>query len=403
MARGARGGGWVGCVRRLGALLLLVAGVARAEDSDRVRWYAGIRYELAPGATRAHDIIGGVAGVNLTRHLGFEVAVDSYERKVGDLSELSVIGISPQLRLRFPLWHDRLVPYAIAGIGMVVTQPNDARAAVHWTRGKTQLFAAGTLGLGLEYFIHDNIAVGIEGRQLLSSGVNYEANGENGRTGISAGLLTFGVRLFYPELDPAALAAEKRAARARFFLDLRTGGALLVDSEPFAGLAAGPEQRFLESNFTFAFGVTVGATLGRYASLELAMDNYEIGLGFPGEPQFGEYSVFPILVQTRLRYPLLADRLEPYVLFGLGGEYAQVNDLTGTGKVLDLKGRDVTFVAAFGLGVEYALLDNVSLGLSSRYLLSRDHQIRFPGQAPITGTLDMFMLAGHVRIFFWDV
>src|SRR5690606_11567637 len=134
----------------------------------------------APGATRAHDIIGGVAGVNLTRHLGFEVAVDSYERKVGDLSELSVIGISPQLRLRFPLWHDRLVPYAIAGIGMVVTQPNDARAAVHWTRGKTQLFAAGTLGLGLEYFIHDNIAVGIEGRQLLSSGVNYEANGENG-------------------------------------------------------------------------------------------------------------------------------------------------------------------------------------------------------------------------------
>lgn len=384
-------------------LAAAVGSPAAAEDSDRLRWYGGIRYELAPGATRAHDIIGGVVGVNLDRHIGLEVALDAYERKVGDVSELGVTGIVPQLRFRYPLRDRRLVPYLLAGVGMAVTQANDARATVQWERGKTQVLAAGTVGLGIEYFILDNIAIGVEAKQFLSGGVNYEAKGAHGRTGISAGLLTFGVRVFYPELDPAALAASARAAKVRFFLDLRTGGGWLIDSTPFPGLVAGPEQRFLGTDFTFEFGVTVGATIGRYASLELAMDNYEIRLGFPGEPKFGEYSVFPILVQSRLRYPLLDDALEPYVLLGVGGEYAQINDLTGAGKILDPKGRDVTFVAAFGLGIEYALLDNVRLGLSGRYLLSRGHEIRFPGQAPITGTLDMFMMAGHVRIFFWDL
>jgi len=391
---------WIGAL--VVAAMCTLATPARAEDSDELRWYLGMRFDLF-SLTHTHDFVGGTAGVNFNRYLGLELSLDSYERKAGDLSEVAVTGIIPQLRLRYPLFGDRLTPYLVTGLGAAVTQANDGRLPVEWVDGKTETHIAGTIGVGAEYFIADNIAVGWEVKELLSDYVSYEAGGKQGRTGISSPLMGISLRVFYPQLHPDEAAASAADATARFYLDLRSGAALLVNLEPFPGVSAQPEQSVFGSNFTFGFGASLGANFGRYASLELSLDNYEVKLALPGVGDIGEYAVFPVMIQPRLRYPLLDDRLEPYVLCGIGAELGQINDLNQTGKALNPKAEDVTLVGAFGAGVEYYVINNVAIGVQAKYTISRGHEFQLPGQASVTGNFDALFLFGNIRILFADI
>jgi len=381
---------------------LLGAGAARGEDSDRLRWYATLRYD-ALSLTRAHDAIGGAIGFNYNRYLGAEFAIDSYERKVGSLSEMSVLGLMPQVRLRYPLLDDRLTPYLVGGAGLAVSQANDAKASVDWVNGKTQVHPAGSIGAGMEYFVADNVAVGFEGKYLFSTVIDYESGGRSGATSLGAPLLTVGVRLFYPQLDPAAGQASASAAFARLYMDIRTGGALPVTTRPFPGIGIQPEQSLFGSNLAVQFGFTLGSTLGRYAAVEFSMDNYEYQLHYGSDGAIGEYALFPVLVQGRLRYPLLNDRLEPYLLAGVGAEVGQVNDLNGTGKSLGLKGNDLTPVGALGCGVEYWVISNVAVGALAKYVISRGHQVNFRDQPTLQGNFDTFVLSLSLRIVFVDL
>ena len=380
----------------------LAAGVARGEDSDQLRWYLGGRFDLM-SLTRAHDFVGGEVGVNINRYVGVELALDSYERKVGQLSELSVTGIMPQLRLRYPMLDDRLTPYLIAGFGPAVTQANDGRLPVEWVNGKTQTHVAYTVGAGFEYFIADNVSLGYEIKELLSGGVDYVANGQPGRVGIEAPLMGVSLRVYAPQLHPEADAAAAAAATARLYVDLRTGGALLLDLEPFPGVSARPEQSVFGSNFTFGFGASLGADIGRYFAIELSLDNYEMKLGLPGVGDIGEYAVFPVLLQPRLRYPLLDGRLEPYVMCGVGAELGQINDLNETGKALNPKAEDVTVIGSFGAGAEYYVIDNVAIGVQTKYIISRGHQFQLPGEPVETGNFDSLLVVGNIRILFADL
>ncbi len=381
---------------------LLGAVAARGEDSDRLRWYAGLRYD-ALSLTNAHDAIGGVIGFNYNRYLGAEFAIDSYERKVGSLSEMSVLGLMPQVRLRYPLLDDRLTPYLVGGVGLAVSQANDAKTSVHWDNGKTEVHAAGSAGAGLEYFVADNVAIGFEGKYLFSGVIDYESGGRSGATSLGAPLLTVGVRLFYPQLDPAAGQASASAAVARLYMDLRIGGALPATTMPFSGIGIQPEQSLFGSNFASQFGFTLGSTIGRYAAVEVSMDNYEYQLHYGSDGAIGEYSLFPVLVQGRLRYPLFNDRLEPYLLGGVGAEVGQVSDLNGTGKSLGLKGNDLTPVGALGAGVDYWVISNVAVGALTKYVISRGHEVRFRGQPTLQGNFDTFVLSLSLRIVFVDL
>jgi opacity protein-like surface antigen len=393
--------------RRVGALVMAVlCGLAvrraGAEDSDQLRWYLGGRFDLF-SITHTHDFVGGTVGVNLNRYLGVELALDNWERKVGDLSELAVTGITPQLRLRYPLLDDRLTPYAVAGLGAAVSQANDGRLPVEWVNGKTEAHIAGTVGVGAEYFIADNIALGWEVKEFLSDFVAYEADGRQGRTSITSPLMGISLRVFYPQLHPEEAEASAAAATARLYVDLRTGGALLLNLEPFPGVSARPEQSVFGSNFTFGFGASLGANFGRYWAVELSLDNYEIKVGLPGVGDIGEYAVFPVMIQPRLRYPMLDGRLEPYVFCGIGAELGQINDLNETGKALNPKAEDVTVIGGFGAGAEYYLINNVAIGLQTKYIISRGHEFTLPGQPTVTGDFDSLLLFGNIRILFADI
>lgn len=385
------------------AVALMAAGAVRGEDSDLTRYYFGFRFgEFTPGLVKAHDVAGGAIGVNLGKYFGVELALDSYEVKVGEVAETSVLGIVPQARLRYPLCDNRLVPYLLAGVGLAVTQANDARAQVDWVGGKNDVLAMGSVGGGVDYFVADNLSVGLEGKYLASGDVDYSSGGVADSVNASSAIVTLGFRVFYPELHPTENAEEAADAPARFYLSLRTGGTLLVHLSPFPGLTSTPEQSLFGSNFTQQFGATVGANIGRYASVELSLDNYEIKLALPGVGGIGEYAVFPIAVQGRLRLPL-ADQLEPYLLGGAGAEYGQLNDRTPIGDDLVLFGRDLTPMGVLGAGLEYAVMSNVSIGGEAKYIISRGHTFQVSPNPEVHGNFDAFVLSFGVRVFFFNV
>jgi opacity protein-like surface antigen len=384
-------------------VILLGACPAWAEDSAQRRYYLQVRYgDIIPGISEATDVIGVSVGANLGRYFGIEFALDDYDVKVEDLSELGVIGLVPQVRLRYPLLGDRLTPYVAGGVGLSVTQANDQRRPVSWPDGKTAVHPAGTLAGGVEYFIADNIAVGVEGKYLFSGDVAYTSADASGTANSSAGFLAIALRVFYPELHTDENAAAARAAAARFYLGLPIGAALLVDNEPFPGIHATPEQPIFDSNFAPLFGLAVGATIGRYAAIEIELENYELSLTSSDVGKLGEYAVFPLTLQPRLRYPLLEDRLELSAMAGVGAELAEINDRSKQGAP-PVDADDVAVIGIFGVGVDYFPLNNVSIGAEAQYIVSRGHGLKLEGGPQLRGNLDAFVLSIGLRVFLLGV
>ena len=161
---------WIGAAACVVALVLASALPGHAEDSARVRYYLHLRAEDTNPATGVHDHWGVSLGVNLGRYWGLELAADSFERRVEGLGRtLGEIGIGafvPQLRLRYPLLGDRLVPYVIGGVGLGVTEFNDRKPrtppdTMVSIKGTDTTLLVGTLGGGIEYYFADNMAVGV--------------------------------------------------------------------------------------------------------------------------------------------------------------------------------------------------------------------------------------------------
>ena len=385
----------------LSLALLVCALAARGEDSDQRRYYLDLRYEdIASGITKSHDGAGLSAGVNFNRYVGLELAFDAYDVKVGDVSEIEVLPFVAQVRLRYPLLHDRLTPYAMGGVGLSVTQANDARAPVNWAGGKTGVHPAGSLGGGVEYFIQDNVAVGIEGKYLFSGDVDYFAEGQNSSLNTGSALVGVNVRVFYPELHPEEDAASARDDTARFYFGVRAGTSLLVNLEPFPGIHATPEQPVFGSNLTPMFGAALGANIGRYFGVELSLANYEVKLGKYELTGIGEYSVFPVTVEPRVRYPLFDGRLEPFAGGGVGAEFAEIND-RGTDLVITAK--DITVIGTFMAGVDYYLMSNVSLTCEAQYTISRGHTLQIAYGPVLNGDLDSFFVSVGLRIGLFGV
>ena len=157
-------------------------------DTDAIRGYAylmgghtfqfdedfggGVTAE-APGDFNA--TLGGGLGVNLSRHWGFEVQLVNTEPNleftaIGKFAEVSIFGVLPAVRFRWQFLGGRLVPFATAGVGVVYGHVNDARQQVdQFGVGTVRAPAAsmdegaiiaGTVGVGVEYFLNRNLSVG---------------------------------------------------------------------------------------------------------------------------------------------------------------------------------------------------------------------------------------------------
>jgi len=392
----------------LASIGIAAATTVHAADSDLPRLYLGVRIGESNPITKANDVASVALGANLDRHLGVELSADAYELFLdtpsqGRVGELALLGLLPQLRVRYPLLQDRLVPYFLGGPGIAFAQINDANVPTTWASSGdlTSVRFMGVVGGGVEYYVSDDIALGVEGKYLMTGAKTYDAAGTKQRIDMDVGVLTFGLRAFYPESDPDPGAIAAQRARRRFYLNPRFGGALRMAGDVFPGVATAPEQELLGSNFAPLFAVSVGVQLDPIFDVELSGSNYELTLRAPGATGKGEYAVFPILLQTRLHVPTSEPRLDPYVLGGVGAESVEVNDAGHAGVEID--GNGFAVVGALGAGVDYFVTRDIALGLEAKYVLSRGHTLTLDGGEPLRGDLDALFVSLGLRVFLFDL
>lgn len=157
------------------------------------------------------------------------------------------------------------------------------------------------------------------------------------------------------------------------------------------------------------YSIGAGVNLNRYWGVELAGDFYEKYLEDPILGKVGEEAIWHFVPQVRFRYPVLGDRLVPYVIAGFGASSLQFNDqsIGGWGKTIDADG--YTWSAALGGGLEYFLTDSVAFNLEGKYLWSNPIDITIDGRAQeldmsapmVTFGFRVFLDDNHVRPMPW--
>jgi opacity protein-like surface antigen len=368
------------------ATLAAVPCTTRAEDSDILRWYLHLKFRDTDNLTQTgfHDYFGFGLGVNLNRYVGIELSGDRYElfpkvRGLRPFGEYGVFALMPQLRLRYPLFNNRLVPYAIGGAGIALTDFND-RKSDHSRpetigmpvkdEGSTPV---ATVGGGLEFFVADNVAFDIEYKYLFAANQTLTVAGVPHAFNASTSLYSVGVRLFYPELRPAPLVGARDVPELRLYLGFRLGVAVPTDTSLTSDLEARPVPGAIGGVLDKFFGVAFGLDMGRYAGVELTAEGFEMVVAQKGLGSLGEYAFYAVIPHFRLRYPLADGRLVPYAIGGVGLGYAEFNDRKVRAVNLDIQAATASWALAVGGGVEWFVTRNIAVNVESRYLYSPGH------------------------------
>jgi opacity protein-like surface antigen len=195
--------------------LLAVVPTCRAQDTDDARGYLGVRLGITAasstdiggglGATPNEQVLGVSLGVNLGRYLGVELAGDGWERNMRlagrTIGEFAMYTVMPMLRARYPLLEGRVSPYVLVGVGAAYTEFNDRkRPGFEVDVGGTAWGVVGALGVGAEYFVANNIAIGAEAKYIISRDQDVRLNGGRQSLDLDTLLATAGVRLYFPEV-----------------------------------------------------------------------------------------------------------------------------------------------------------------------------------------------------------
>ena len=385
------------------AALLAVASAGWAQDSDRPRPYLHLRGQDTNPITNVHDAWGFSLGANLGRWWGAEMSVDTFERHIDQdgnkIGEYGVVALVPQLRVRWPILQDRLVPYLVAGAGVAFSEFNDRkpRTPRRDVDGASAVMPVGTVGVGIEYYFADNLAVGVEAKRLIAGDRTINIDGRSHSQQVASTFLTLGLRLLTPERPLAPPSPLEEPPPARFYLGIRFGGAIATDTHNFSSADIRPEPPAYFSKANQFVGAALGLDIGRHLGVEIAADGYEVLLASGGR-SLEEMAVMHIIPQLRLRYPVLGGRVVPYALAGVGVGILERNDRKNGGIGVDIGNDRWGWAAALGVGAEYFVAPNIAVGLETRYLTSRDHRIRI-GTREDTGHFDAVTIAFTLRVF----
>ena len=214
-----------------------------------------------------------------------------------------------------------------------------------------------------------------------------------------------------PERDPQVLqvAADDQLAadelprfhpdlsvqRSRGYLALRYGRAFFKDTDPVDGFS------FEEDFGQELIGGSIGFNWGRYLGAELSVDGWETTVSQDGLGDIREYAVSTVLVQGRLRYPMMNDRLAPYIVGGVGGALTQTNDRTAIADApaaSSFSSDEIDPAFGVGAGVEYFIADNISIGAEAKYIFL-ESEVEVDGESEDVD-LDTFLIAASLRMHF---
>jgi opacity protein-like surface antigen len=386
------------------------AGVALARDGEESRGYLSIRGFGSNPGTGVHDYWGAALGGNYNRYVGGELSADVFERKMDvdgfrSVGEYAIIALVPQIRLRYPLFEGRLTPYFVAGAGVAFGEFNDRRAG---TFGKSvdanRTMPVGTVGGGIEYFIADTVAVGVEVKYLFAGSQDIRIDGVSHSNPIDSLFASFGLRLFYPERPTAPPLQLQDGPLRRLYLAMRLGGAIVTDPHVSSELEVRPEPPAIGPLNQY-FGGALGLDFGRHLGVELTFEGYETNLELKGVGSVTEYAVYAVVPQVRLRYPLLDGRLVPYLLAGVGGASGEINDRKPKGVVAEFQGAGglgLGLAVTVGGGLEYLVTRNVAVGLEAKYLYTRGLTLKLAGGRTHEANLSPVLISLGLRVYLAD-
>lgn len=185
-------------------------------DSDAFRPYIALRGGKAiftqPGAIsnltidRSSGILGsGAVGANFNRHWGAELGFEYTRAQLrspgfGRVSGYPVGTVAALVRFRYPIWHERISPYLIAGPGLGFAQEGDpdlpnAQTGFH---APTTWTLVGVFGGGVDYFLADNVAFDVEVKQTSFFDTTVHFGGKDQTLKPDFLSVSAGLRIFLP-------------------------------------------------------------------------------------------------------------------------------------------------------------------------------------------------------------
>jgi opacity protein-like surface antigen len=142
------------------------------------------------------------------------------------------------------------------------------------------------------------------------------------------------------------------------------------------------------------WGFSLGANLGRWWGPELSIDTFERRVKRSGDT-LGEYGVVALVPQFRLRYPVLGNRLVPYLVGGVGVAFTEFNDRKPRAPRADVDGATASFPAAtVGAGIEYYFADNLAAGVDLKHMFADDQTLRIDGERHSQQVASTFLTLG---------
>jgi opacity protein-like surface antigen len=374
--------------------------IQHTNKATHIRPYAIMQSGEYDTVWGVQDLLGFGVGADLSRHVGLELMFNTYEKdfdpfgtKIGEESLLSLV---PQVRLRLPLVHDRVVPYVIAGAGIGWYDYNDPTQAGYNSdvdAQGTKLVISG--GIGVDLFLNENIAFNLEGKYMwledLSVGVTYpDGSSSQGTFKMADFVGTFGFRAYLDDTTQLPMYEAVEEPPIRIYFGAGFGTALITDGNWVPGVTLVPESAAIGTAGE-SVEIAVGANFGRHFSFEVPMDYYEsvievdqVGGKSGGVGEYATYALIPIL---RFRYPMMNGKVAPYIMAGFGGTYSEVNDRYANGQGLQLSSKGFAPAFSVGGGVEYFFNRDVSLFGQVKYIQSWDNKIEIDNRGEESGDL----------------
>jgi opacity protein-like surface antigen len=392
-----------------GSLAAIATGLVstRAEDADRTRWYLHFRSGEFNTEWDVLDFWGFSVGLNFDQHWGGEVAGDVWERYVepdgyGNLGEMSVNAIMPQARFRWPLMDDRLVPYALAGVGTVFYQFNDQQNAGVGRSIESEGWLFGAVaGAGVEYFLADNITFALEGKYVWMEDATIRVDGTDVHEDYSSFLATFGFRIYFDENHPRPFAEQEEEVPSRFSLGIRYGGSVLTDDQLAPGVSLEPEASAYWDTLNQYPSLTLGWNWGEHWGVDFLLGGGEQRIVLDGVGSVAEYAVVTGMPQLRYRWPLLGGQWVPYASVGAGLTYAEINDANIGPGVSNVGGSGFQPVIMVGGGLEYFVTRNFSLTTDLWWLHTWDHSVTI-NDVEYSGDFSTIQLQIGFRAYLFD-
>ncbi len=390
------------------AVLLALASIEtnRAEDSEKFRPYLQLRSAAFNEAWDVKDGWGLGVGANINKYFGFQLDFDAYEREVdwsglGTIFENSVMSITPELRVRYPIGNGRWVPYAFVGPGVTFFQFNDRKdPAFHReVDGNSTQFSV-MAGAGLEYYVADNISFSIEGKYNWIQSYDVSVDGERRNMDFSSPIVMFGVRAYFRENHHRPLLIEtENDFPSRFWGGFRYGASILLDNKLNKDLHLEPVAAALGETGNQAGSFLLGYNFGKHWGVGFAANFAEYDIASDRYGTFGEYSTYTLLPEGRYHWTLMDGKLSPFVSAGIGMTYSEFNDRKPPGENLHIDGKGFYPAADVGVGAEYFFARNISVSAESHYMTSWDHKVTIEGQDDGRGSFSALNLYLAMRFY----